>query len=232
MPVACLSANAAEFRVTALTPEYILVQGDCSADENAAFFADPRFEESKSAGADWQIRRKRVALHEDIVKKVREPFAEKLKSIQGVVAYWPEANGMKHYVAPDGDHFNLTAGEVIHNVFVKVATMKKGDSVDLGVAGKFTYDPGVPSPVFKVNQVGYAPNARKYAYVGAWLGTAGPMPLASFAEKPFAVVDAKSGAKVLEGKLAPRVANPRQGRQAVQVQALQRDYFEPRDVRD
>ena len=75
VPVACLSASAAEFRVTALTPEYILFQGDCSADENAAFFADPRFEESKSAGADWQIRRKRVALHEDIVKKVREPFA-------------------------------------------------------------------------------------------------------------------------------------------------------------
>lgn len=204
-----LSASAAEFRVTALTPEYLLVQGDCSADENAAFFADPRFEESKSAGADWQIRRKRVALHEDIVKKVREPFAEKLKAIQGVISYWPEANGMKHYVAPDGDHFNLTAGEVIHNVFVKVAPMKKGDSVDLGVAGKFTYDPEVPSPVFKVNQVGYAPNVRKYAYIGAWLGTAGPLPLASFVGKPYAVIDAKSGEKVfVAGPLAARLADP------------------------
>ena len=45
--VAVVAANAAEFRVAALSPEYILVQGDCSQDENAAFFADSRFEESK-----------------------------------------------------------------------------------------------------------------------------------------------------------------------------------------
>ena len=32
------------------------------------------------------------------------------------------------------------------------------------------YDPDVPSPLFKVNQVGYLPHAPKFAYVGAWLG--------------------------------------------------------------
>ena len=32
------------------------------------------------------------------------------------------------------------------------------------------YDPDRPSPLFKVNQVGYLPNAPKFAYVGAWLG--------------------------------------------------------------
>ena len=32
------------------------------------------------------------------------------------------------------------------------------------------YDPEKPSPLFKVNQVGYLPNGPKYVYVGAWLG--------------------------------------------------------------
>jgi endoglucanase len=32
------------------------------------------------------------------------------------------------------------------------------------------YDPDEPSPLFKVNQVGYLPWAPKYAYMGAWLG--------------------------------------------------------------
>ncbi len=32
------------------------------------------------------------------------------------------------------------------------------------------YDPSVPSPLFKVNQVGYMPEQPKFAYVGAWLG--------------------------------------------------------------
>ena len=32
------------------------------------------------------------------------------------------------------------------------------------------YDPEKPSPLFKVNQVGYLPDAPKFAYVGAWLG--------------------------------------------------------------
>ncbi|MBR6022482.1 MAG: glycoside hydrolase family 9 protein [Kiritimatiellae bacterium] len=32
------------------------------------------------------------------------------------------------------------------------------------------YDPEAPSPLFKVNQVGYLPWAPKYGYIGAWLG--------------------------------------------------------------
>ncbi len=204
-----LACCAGEFRTTAITPEYILVQGDCSADESAAYFADPRAEEAKKAGKDWQVRSKQLALHQDIEKTVRAPFAEKMKSIPGCIAYWPEANGMKHYVDPEGNRFIVKAGEVIHNVFVKVPPMKKGAVVDLGVAGKFTYDPAVPSPAFKVNQVGYMPGARKYAYVGAWLGAAGPLPLKAFAGKSFNVVDAKSGAVAMKGTLAARREDPK-----------------------
>lgn len=32
------------------------------------------------------------------------------------------------------------------------------------------YDPSKPSPLFKVNQVGYLPDTPKFAYAGAWLG--------------------------------------------------------------
>ena len=32
------------------------------------------------------------------------------------------------------------------------------------------YDPEKPSPLFKVNQVGYLPEAPKFAYIGAWMG--------------------------------------------------------------
>ena len=37
-------------------------------------------------------------------------------------------------------------------------------------AASADYDPDKPSPLFKVNQVGYLPHAPKFAYVGAWLG--------------------------------------------------------------
>ena len=41
----------------------------------------------------------------------------------------------------------------------------------------FTYDPAVPSPLFKVNQVGYSTlAAKRYAYLGGWLGPLGPWP--------------------------------------------------------
>ena len=202
------AARPAEYRITALTPEYLLVQGDCWEDENAAFFADPMAAKAKDAKPEWKMQRARLEIHQKVEKEVREPFAAKMKAIPGVVSYWPEANGMKHYVAPDGDHFNLKAGEVMHNVFVKVAPMKKGDVVDCGAAGKFKYDPAAPSPVFKVNQVGYAPGARKYVYVGAWLGPKGPLPLAAFDGRPFRVVDAKSGADAYKGTLKARQKDP------------------------
>ena len=56
----------------------------------------------------------------------------------------------------------------------------------------------------QINQVGYAPQARKQAYIGNWLGTAGPMPIDS---RRFDVVDAKTGETVLEDELELRVAN-------------------------
>jgi hypothetical protein len=53
----------------------------------------------------------------------------------------------------------------------------------------------------QLNQVGYAPQAGKYAYVGNWLGSAGAMPVDADA---FRIVDVDSGDTVLEGSLVVR----------------------------
>ena len=55
----------------------------------------------------------------------------------------------------------------------------------------------------QLDQVGYAPTARKIAYVGNWLGTAGPLPVRA---ETFRVVDATTGDSVLEGRLQLRAA--------------------------
>jgi hypothetical protein len=66
-----------------------------------------------------------------------------------------------------------------------------------------TWQPNRVSGSIQINQVGYAPHARKLGYVGNWLGTAGPMPVVA---RRFAVVDASTGDTVLEGDLELRAA--------------------------
>jgi hypothetical protein len=53
------------------------------------------------------------------------------------------------------------------------------------------------------NQVGYIPAGRKIAYIGNWLGTAGPMPVDATG---FRIVDATTGDAVLAGTLQLRAA--------------------------
>ncbi|MBR0056273.1 MAG: glycoside hydrolase family 9 protein, partial [Kiritimatiellae bacterium] len=72
------------------------------------------------------------------------------------------------------------------------------------------YDPKKPSPLFKVNQVGYLPDAPKFAYLGAWLGPVfGPWrPHAPM--KEWELVDAATGEAVLrrDGNDAPLLRVP------------------------
>ncbi|MBO5821581.1 MAG: hypothetical protein J6R86_01045, partial [Lentisphaeria bacterium] len=50
------------------------------------------------------------------------------------------------------------------------------------------YDPGKPSNIFKLNQLGNgASQKKKFAYMGAWLGDAGAMPLKHLAGKEFEI---------------------------------------------
>ena len=66
--------------------------------------------------------------------------------------YWPIPNGQKDPLA------KKPKARVLHCVY------RHSDTPWLD------YDPAQPSPVFKVNQVGYMPDQPKFAYMGAWLG--------------------------------------------------------------
>jgi hypothetical protein len=81
-------------------------------------------------------------------------------------------------------------------------SLKDGKSVT------FIYDElTLVSRALKVNQVGYLPDAKKYAYLGAFLHDHGPMSVPD--GTTFSVVDAASGAPVLTGPVVLRAANPR-----------------------
>jgi endoglucanase len=61
----------------------------------------------------------------------------------------------------------------------------------------------------KVNQYGYVPGAKKYAYVGGWLGSAGHLPLQG-AMQEFVVVDRKTARIALRGTPTLRMRHDRQ----------------------
>ena len=75
------------------------------------------------------------------------------RALAGEPGWWPLSNGLV-----DPLDTKDPAPRVIYSVFRISDTPFPG------------YDPGAPSPVFKVDQVGYMPDAPKYAYMGAWLG--------------------------------------------------------------
>ena len=74
------------------------------------------------------------------------------RSLASEPGFWPSANGQEDPLAKN------PKARVLYCVF------RQGEK-------PFSdYDPAKPSPLFKVNQVGYAPDQPKFAYLGAWLG--------------------------------------------------------------
>ncbi len=61
-----------------------------------------------------------------------------------------------------------------------------------------SYSDNAVSPSIQVNQVGYLPQSRKTAFVGNWLGDAGPM---TVKERDFQVINTSTMATVFEGEL-------------------------------
>ena len=118
---------------------------------------------------------------------------EEGKSLASEPGYFPVPQGLVDPLAA----WKKWKARVVHAVF----TVQDVPFAD--------YDPNVPSPLFKVNQVGYLPHAPKFAYVGAWLG---PTYRAWKPKKPmerWELVDAKSGKTVPHGgSAAPRLRVP------------------------
>lgn len=65
------------------------------------------------------------------------------------------------------------------------------------------YHPDRVSGSIQLDQVGYIPKARKYAYLGNWLGSLGPLPLE---HTRFAVIAANTGEMAFEGEARLRAA--------------------------
>lgn len=114
-----------------------------------------------------------------------------------VAASWPQA--VREIVLPDGNDgpaaIRTDAAEVAYVTYLRLdPPMSAGKRYVVddtwGDHAELSFDPASTiSWAIKVNQVGYAASApRKYAYVGAWLGPAGPLALDRIAGGAFHVL--------------------------------------------
>ena len=130
--------------------------------------------------------------------------------------YWLNATGAARFPDAEGREQITQNADVVFYLFLCFsAALKPGTeyriTLPTGEKINYHYDPEkTPSALFKINQLGYAPQAgRKYAYLGAWLGDAGPMPLAKYIGKPFELCDAATGKPVFSGTVAARIPDPK-----------------------
>ena len=86
--------------------------------------------------------------------------------------------------------------------------LKAGEKVSIGGCVA-QYDPEVPSNIFKLNQLGNGVNQTpKYAYMGAWLGDLGALPLQHLAGKMFEIRRSSDHVKVYSNTLKLRKQDP------------------------
>ena len=93
--------------------------------------------------------------------------------------------------------------------FIFEKPLKDGETVSIaGTVAK--YDSVVPSNIFKLNQVGNGVNQKKkYAYMGAWLGNTGALPLKHLAGKNFEIRRSSDKKTVFTGILKMRRDDPK-----------------------
>lgn len=88
------------------------------------------------------------------------------------------------------------------------APLKPGETIDFNDF-HITYDPAKPTPVFKLNQLGNpAGQQKKYAYIGAWCGRAGALPLSHLDHSEFEIRRASDGKTVFKNSLKLRREDP------------------------
>lgn len=128
--------------------------------------------------------------------------------------YWLNPTGQARFPDKNGQERMTHNAEVAHFIFLTLSRPLVPDehlsiSLPPGEQITFTYNPEQPSPLFKINQLGYAPAAReKYAYIGAWQGTGGPLPIQRFIGKPFHLIDTQSRQIAYTGKIKARIPDP------------------------
>ena len=114
----------------------------------------------------------------------------------GTPGYWPETTGAPVLGRfPDGGTHFARRPALADSVFFHLdAPLAEGDAVRVrgpgGVEAELRFDStGTVNAALHVDTVGYStrPHARRRAYLGSWLGTAGPMDVGFLAGRPFAL---------------------------------------------
>ena len=204
---------AVMWKVTALDPSHVVVQADRTDDERAAF----KFDSADLNLGGWKFDGKVSEVAKAAVAG-RPAFEETLKggpySVGGeavaAFGYWVTANGIMRFpVRPGKPEEPLPIVKPMYNVFLKLAKpMTSGKpypiAVPTGEKVDFTYSEDAPTPLFKVNQVGYSSEAAsRYVYFGGWMGPLGAYPRPKDGTK-FELVDAKTKKVALTGEVVCR----------------------------
>ena len=94
------------------------------------------------------------------------------------------------------------------NYIIFEKPLKAGEKVTVGGVS-CQYSPDNPSNIFKLNQLGNGANQKKkFAYMGAWLGSAGALPLQQLDGKIFELRRCKDGTCVYKNNLKFRGKDP------------------------
>lgn len=225
----CGAPPQGEWQCVALTPRHLALTGDHSEIQRRLFLL--RMAERKRMMKDefraWALDfnfsfagTEAIAMYRPaVVKMLRDSPQLKLVSDHGAIAllrtgYWLTPIGQAHFPDENGKECFSRSAEVAQHLFLNLdrqladgekltITMPAGEKIE------FTYRKTAPTPVFKINQVGYMPEARKFAYLGAWCGTAGALPLfGEFTDKSFRLIDVTNGKTVFTGQLHRRPTDP------------------------
>ena len=222
------AAPAGTWRVTVLDPTHLAVQCDRTDDERAAFSLtdeEKRLRDWKFDNAFYAAAARALEGRKAFEESLRAgPFAVAGAAAAGPAsvsaedrvaahALWKSPNGLLRLPDYNGDDKPARNACILWTVFLTLEKpLKPGFPfvVVLPDGGElpFVYDPATPSPLFKVNQVGYSTlAAKRYAYLGGWLGPLGPWPAPPEGTR-FELVDAKTGRVVLTGPVARRRDDP------------------------
>ena len=127
----------------------------------------------------------------------------RIHSMEGDSSQLPvERTGRSRTVVGFDRHGDALVEHRVHLLLKEPLAKNRRYRLDLAgdppVSTGFIHAGGAVTPAIQLNQVGYPPVGRKRAYVGDWLGTAGPMPVDG---SRFEIVDAESDEVALAGLL-------------------------------
>lgn len=219
------------WRVTPLDERHIALTGDYSAPLSAAL-ADAMAADAAASPPvhrpDWEQRLLPDFLGAQLLLRHRPPLASLLRDQAPQLetagetpppaierhGFWISPLGLLHYDTAQGEVPTRNALLAYHLFLRFDRPLRDGEELSIllptGERVRYRHRPQEnPSALYKFNQVGYALHAsRKYAYLGGWAGTAGPIPLReSYNGRTFTILRS-NGTTAFQGCLRPRPGDP------------------------